>query len=107
QTTLLANNRLHLAEHLALVLLPVAPLYALIPSVSLLLLLQTTFVAASGLAVYWFAYRRLGSGLALLITAAYYASPLLGEIALDNFYPITFAALPLGWATALAISGRS
>ena len=54
QTTLLANNRLHLAEHLALVLLPLAPLYALIPSVSLLLLLQTSVVAASGLAVYWF-----------------------------------------------------
>lgn len=106
ETSLLANNRLHLAEHLALVLLPVAPLYALIPSVSLLLLLQTSFVAASGLAVYWFACRRLGSGLALLITAAYYASPLLGDIALDDFYPITCAALPLAWATALAISGR-
>jgi uncharacterized membrane protein len=106
ETTLLVNNRLHLAEHLALVLLPVAPLYALIPSVNLLLLLQTSLVAASGSAVYWFAQRRLGSGLALLITAAYYASPLLGEIALENFYPITFAALPLGWATALAISGR-
>jgi hypothetical protein len=107
QTTLLVNNRLHLAEHFALVLLPVAPLYALVSSAGLLLLLQTSFIAASGLAVYWFARRRLGSGLALLITAAYYASPLVTDIALDDFYPITLAALPLGWATALAISGRS
>ena len=55
-----------------------------------------------------FARRRLGAGLALLMIVAYYASPLLSEIALDNFLnPVTFAVLPLAWATALAISGRS
>src|SRR5919202_1587551 len=40
ETTLLLQNRLHLAEHLAFLLMPLAPLYALLPRVELLLLLQ-------------------------------------------------------------------
>src|SRR5919204_4564202 len=39
-TTLLKSNELHLAEHLALALLPLAPLYGLLPDPRLLIVLQ-------------------------------------------------------------------
>src|SRR5438093_630875 len=82
-TTLLLQNRLHLAEHLALLLLPLAPLYGLVPDVKLLLLLQQVALALSGLAVFWVARGVLGSRLALVALTAYYAMPTLAEVALD------------------------
>src|SRR6266571_6701585 len=59
ETTLLLHNRLHLAEHLALLLLPLAPLYGLWPDARLLLAFQQTALGLSGLAVYWFSRQRL------------------------------------------------
>lgn len=106
ETTLLLQNRLHLAEHLALLLLPIAPLYALIPEVKLLLLLQQIGLGLSGLPVYWLARRGLGAWSALVLVGCYYAMPSLAEVALDAFYPIVFVALPVGWATVLAIRQR-
>jgi hypothetical protein len=105
ETTLLLQNRLHLAEHVALLVLPLAPLYALVPEVRLLLLLQQVALAVSGLAVYWLARRRLGGGWALLLLAGYYAMPTLTEVALDAFYPIAFAAVPVGAGVAAALAG--
>lgn len=107
ETTLLLQNRLHLAEHLAFLLLPLAPLYAVVPRVELLLLLQQAGLALSGWPVYWLARRRLRPPLALLVLAGYYAMPTLAEVALDAFYPIVFTAVPLGWAAALALAGRA
>src|SRR5712691_6510632 len=106
ETTLLLQNRLHLAEHLALLLQPLAPLYGLAPDVRLLLVLQQAALALSGWPVWWLARRRLSPALALLVLAGYYVMPALTEVALDAFYPIAFAALPLGWAAALAIERR-
>jgi uncharacterized membrane protein len=104
ETTLLLQNRLHLAEHLALLLLPLAPLYGLLPEVKLLLLLQQVVLALSGAPLYWIARQRVGPALATLCLACYYAMPTLAEVALDAFYPIAFAALPVGGAVALAIA---
>jgi uncharacterized membrane protein len=105
ETTLLLQNRLHLAEHLALLLLPLAPLYALLPDVRLLLLLQQAALGLSGLAVYWLAARTLPPVGAVAVAAGYYLMPSLTEVALDAFYPIVFAAVPIGWALALAAHG--
>jgi hypothetical protein len=105
-TTLLANNHLHLGEHLALLLLPIAPLYALVPDPRLLLLIQQLVLAASGLPVYWFARQRLDRVPALLVTAGYLLMPTLCEVALDAFYPIAFTALLTGLAAAMAMMGR-
>ncbi|MCC7105567.1 MAG: DUF2079 domain-containing protein [Chloroflexi bacterium] len=106
-TTLLANNHLHLGEHLALLLLPIAPLYALVPDPRLLLLIQQLALAASGLPVYWFARQRLGHAPSLLVTAGYLLMPTLCEVALDAFYPIALTALLTGLAVAMAMTGRS
>jgi predicted membrane protein DUF2079 len=105
-TTLLLQNHLHLAEHLALLLLPLAPLYALLPDPRLLLLLQQGALALAGLAVYWLARRRLNGWLALLPLLGYYLMPSLDEVAFDAFYPIAFAAVPVGLAAALALERR-
>ena len=106
ETTLLLQNRLHLAEHIALLLQPLAPLYGLAPDVRILLLLQQTALGLSGLPVYWLARRRLNGPLALLVVLGYYLMPALTEVALDAFYPIVLAALPVGLASAWALSGR-
>ena len=103
ETSLLLQNRLHLAEHLALLLLPIAPLYGLLPDPRLLLLLQQVALGLSGLAIFWLARRTLSTGPALTLTAGYYAMPTLTEVALDAFYPIAFAAIPVGWSLALAV----
>src|SRR5919198_4027846 len=103
ETTLLLQNRLHMAEHLALLLLPLGPLYGLLPDVRVLLLLQQAALALSGLPVFWLARCRLGSRLGLMVLACYYAMPLLTDIALDGMYPIVFAAVPAGLAAALAL----
>ena len=105
ETTLLLQNRLHLAEHLALLLLPLGPLYGLVPDVRVLLLLEQAALALSGLPVFWLARCRLGPRLGLVILACYYAMPVLADVALDGVYPIVFAAVPAGLAAALALSG--
>jgi uncharacterized membrane protein len=105
-TSLLLQNRLHLAEHLALLLLPLAPLYAFLPDPRLLLTLQQLALGLAGLSVYWLARRRLGGWLALVPTLGYYLMPSLTEVALDAFYPIAFAAAPVGLAAALALERR-
>ena len=107
ETTLLLQNRLHLAEHLAFLLLPLAPVYGVLPRVELLLALQQAALALSGWPVYWFARCRLGARLGLVVLSGYYAMPTLAEVALDAIYPVVFAAVPLGWAAAFALAGRT
>src|SRR5215211_614808 len=107
ETTLLLQNRSHLAEHLALLLLPLGPLYGLAPDVRLLLLLQQAALAVSGIPLYLMARQRLGPRLATLCLAGYYLMPTMAEVALDAFYPIAFVAAPVGLAVALAIGGRT
>jgi uncharacterized membrane protein len=107
ETTLLLNNRLHLAEHLALLLLPLTPLYALVADVRLLLGMQQVILGLTAAPVYWLSRRWLGSWPAVTLTACYLLMPTLAEVALDAVYPIVFATLLTGWATALALQGRS
>ena len=104
-TTLLKSNELHLAEHLALSLLPLVPLYALIPAAALILALQQLALALAGLPLWLLARRRLGARLGLLLLAAFYLTPTLATIALDDFHPVTFTAAPLA-AAAWLLSER-
>lgn len=107
QTTLLETNRIHVAEHVAPLLALLAPLYAAFPDPRWLFVLQHAALALSGIPVYLLARRLLGSGwLPTLVMAAFYATPTLVEIAFDAFYPISFAALPLGFAAYFLLVGR-
>lgn len=105
-TTLLEHNRLHVAEHLALLIPVLAPLYAVWPDPRVLLALQQAAITLTGVPIFLWAARSLGHGWAALVLAAYYAMPTLDEVALDAFYPVVFTALPLGLAAYLALRGR-
>jgi uncharacterized membrane protein len=105
-STLLKSNELHLAEHLALSLLPLMPLYALMPRPELPIVLQQAAWALAGAPVFWLARRLIGppGGLALLV--GFYLTPALAGAALDDFHPVTFVALPVGASAALLAAGR-
>lgn len=105
-TTLLENNRLHVAEHLAGLLALLAPLYRALPDPRWLLGLQQAAVALSGAPVFLWARHALGARWAALVLACYYAMPTLAEAALDAFYPIVFAAVPLGFSAYFALRSR-
>jgi uncharacterized membrane protein len=105
-STLLAENSLHLAEHVAPVLALIAPAYAAWPDPRWLLLLQQACLAGAGWALYGFARRRLGSWLGLVPLVGYFAMPAMSRVALSEFHPIVMAALPATLGIIAAIEGR-
>jgi uncharacterized membrane protein len=105
-TTLLEHNRLHVAEHLAGLIAIIAPIYRAIPDPRLLLAIQQAVLTLTGIPVFLWARYCLGSGMATLLTACYFAMPTLTEVALDAFYPVVFTALPLAFAAYFALRSR-
>ncbi len=105
-STLLAENTLHLAEHVAPVLAPLATLNALVPDPRWLLALQQLCLAGSGLPIYFWARRRVGDWPALALLAGYYAMPALSRVALSELHPIVMAALPLSLGLVATLDGR-
>jgi uncharacterized membrane protein len=106
-TTLLKTNLNHLAEHVALVLIPLSWGYRVWPEPRLLLVVQQVGLALIGVPLYWFAARALKSGLqAALVLAAFYASPALAGVALDDFHAVALTGLPLAAGLALVLAGR-
>ena len=106
-TTILESNRLHVAEHVALLLPALGPLFAAVPDVRWLFLAQQVVLALAGVPVYLLARRRLGGvWLPTLLVAGYFAMPTLAEVAFDAFYPVTWSALPLGFAAYFLLTDR-
>lgn len=107
ETTLLESNRVHLAEHVALLLPLLSPAYAVFPDVRPLFVVQSLTLALGSVPIYLFA-RRLIGGFALptLLVASYFALPVLTDIALDNVYPVTQSALPVGLAGYFFLTRR-
>lgn len=107
QTTLLESNRLHLAEHVALLLPVLSPLYALRPDSRWLFVAQTVVLALAGAPVYLLARRTIGGvWVPTLFVAAYFLMPTLTEVAFDAFYPIIWAALPISFAAYFLLTDR-
>src|ERR687893_207087 len=106
-STLLEDNTLHVAEHVAPVLAIVAPLYALAPSPALLLVIQQLCLAASGLPLFFYSRARLGDGPALVLLAGYYAMPAMSRVALSEFHPIVMAALPIALGVRAVLENRA
>ena len=106
-STLLQDNRLHLAEHIAPVLAVVAPLYALVPSPALLLVIQQLCLAASGLPLFYYSRARLGDLPALALLVGYYSMPAMSRVALSEFHPIVMAALPIALGVRAVLEGRT
>jgi uncharacterized membrane protein len=108
QTTLLESNRLHIAEHVALLVPFLAPLYALRPDPRWLFVVQTTVLALAGAPVYLLSRRLLGGVIwPTVFVAAYFLMPTVAEVAYDAFYPIIWAALPIGFAGYFLLTGRT
>ncbi|MCC7368454.1 MAG: DUF2079 domain-containing protein [Chloroflexi bacterium] len=107
ETTLLKTNLSHLAEHVALVLLPVAALYRLYPDPKLLIAIQQASLALLGWPLFVVARQRLGSAWqAVVVLAGFYLTPALAGVALDDFHAVAVAALPLAAGMALILTGR-
>ena len=106
-STLLEENRLHIAEHVAPVMALIAPLYALVPDPRLLLLLQQASLAAAGLPIFFWARRRVGDLAALGLLVGYELMPMTSRIAFSEFHPIVMAALPVALGVKAVLEGRA
>ena len=106
-STLLEDNRLHLAEHVAPVMAVIAPLYALWPDPRLLLLLQQACLAGAGLPVFFWARRQVGDLAALGLLVGYELMPMTSRIAFSEFHPIVLAALPVALGVKATLEGRA
>lgn len=106
-STLLEENRLHIAEHVAPIMALLAPVYALVPDPRLLLLLQQACLAAAGLPIFFWARRQVGDLAALGLLVAYELMPTTSRIAFSEFHPIVMAALPIALGVWAVLEGRA
>lgn len=105
-STLLEENRLHIAEHVSPLMALLVPLYALVPDPRLLLLLQQASLAAAGLPLFFWARRQVGDLAALGLLVGYELMPMTSRIAFSEFHPIVVAALPIALGTKAVLEGR-
>lgn len=100
--TLMGRNLF--GDHTSFILLPLVPLYWIVPGTATLLVAQSVVVAAGSVPVYLFARRVLASDvLGLGVVVAWLAHPAVIGASLENFHPDTFHALavPLAvWAAS-------
>ncbi|MCC7368570.1 MAG: DUF2079 domain-containing protein [Chloroflexi bacterium] len=106
-STLLEDNRLHIAEHVAPVMALIAPLYALLPDPRLLLLLQQACLAGAGLPLFFWARRQIGDLAALGLLVGYLLMPATSRIAFSEFHPVVMAALPVALGVKATLEGRT
>jgi len=85
----------YLGDHVQLIFLLLAPLYALWADVRIMLLLQAILLSLGAIPVYRIALRELDDRrLALLFAAAFLLFPLVGFVNRFDFHPLVFA-IPL------------
>lgn len=107
QTTLLESNRVHLAEHVALLLPVLSPLYAMRPDPRWLFVAQTLVLALAAMPVYLLSRRLLGGViLPTAFVAGFFLMPTVTEVAYDAFYPVIWSALPIGFAGYFLLTDR-
>ena len=94
--TLLGTN--FLGNHFALIMFPVALVYALVPSPLTLLILQVLAAASAAFPLYFLFRRLLSHAAALALAVVYLAHPALGYTLLYEFHPVVFALAFLMWA---------
>lgn len=107
QTTLLESNRVHLAEHVALLLPVLSPVYAMRPDPRWLFVAQTLVLALAAMPVYLLSRRLLGGViLPTAFVAGFFLMPTVTEVAYDAFYPVIWSALPIGFAGYFLLTDR-
>ena len=93
------DTRTFLGKSFTPILLAFVPLYAVIPSPVVLLIVQTLGLGLGAFPIYWLARERLGRALALVVALAYFLSPGLENIGLTEFHEIALATPLLAYAT--------
>lgn len=107
RTTLLKFNDSHLAEHVALSMIPIGLVYAVWPDPRTLILIQQLTLAAAGIPVFLLARRQTASApIGLLLQAGFYAMPALQTAALKEFHAVTLQPLPIAWLLYFALTNR-
>jgi uncharacterized membrane protein len=103
--TLMGRNLF--GDHTSFVMVLLVPIYWVAPSVGSLLFVQSAVIAAGAVPVFLYARQRLASGfMALVLGAAYLATPAVGWANLENFHPDSFLGLFVGMAIWAALSCR-
>jgi uncharacterized membrane protein len=108
-TTLLLKNQNHLAEHVAPLLVALAPISALVPDPRLLIVVQQGALALAGAPVYLLARHRIGGTWApLVVLAAFYLAPNLAQMNVTRgFYPVAVSALAISFGAYFMLTGRT
>ncbi len=103
--TLMGRNLF--GDHTSFILLLLVPLYWLIPSSSLLFIVQATAIAAGAIPVFLYARKRLESeAMATVFVAIYLLHPATVWIAFENFHPDAFLGVLIGTALYAAIEEK-
>ena len=103
--TLMGRNLF--GDHTSFILLLLVPLYWLVPSSSLLFVVQATAIAAGAIPVFFYARKRLESeALATAFVAVYLMHPATVWIAFENFHPDAFLGVLIGTALYAAIEEK-
>ncbi len=97
-----------LGDHSSLILVPLAPLFALAPHALTLLAMQTVALAAGAVPVWLLARRELPAGpLPVACAALYLLHPALGYLNLFEFHPESLAVPFLLWCALEVRAGRA
>lgn len=103
--TLMGRNLF--GDHASLILILVAPLYWLIKSTGLLLVVQSVVIGLAAMPVYLYARERIRNGaFAVLLGSAFLLHPAVAYSNLENFHPDSFLPLFLGFAIYAALTRR-
>lgn len=94
ENTIMIDSPSLLGHHWSPLLIALVPVYALWNDVRALLIFQTIAIASGGLPLYWFARKRLGYPLALIVSALYFLYPALQNVTLFEFHEIALT-IPL------------
>lgn len=99
QGTFVRDTDTFLGKSFTPIILTFVPVYALWQNPIVLLIVQVLGLGVAGLPIYWYARRRLGVPLALVVALAYYLNPGMQHIGLTEFHEIALAVPLLAFAT--------
>lgn len=106
ENSIMIDSPSFLGHHFSPILLALVPLYSIWDDPRMLLATQTLALTVAGFPLYWFARRKLGALLALVIAAGYFLSPPLQSVNLADFHEISLAVLFLSFALYFMLNQR-
>lgn len=99
ENTYILDAHSFLGKTFSPILLAFVPLYAIWSNPIVLLLVQTLAVGLSSIPLYWFARKKLGHLLALVVALTFFLSPAVENSVLTEFHEITLIVPILSFST--------